>query len=88
MRSAAGRADALAPEALYPFDARRVAKRFLHAAISGVPDTLQPSETMRFCDDHDPLPLLGQLQQRYDKKLSITYRQREPGAILINFARR
>ncbi len=43
---------------------------------------------MRFCDDHDPLPLLGQLQQRYDKKLSITYRQREPGAILINFARR
>ena len=33
------------------------------------------------------LPLLGQLQQRYGDKVSITYRQREPGAIVIDFAR-
>ena len=74
-------------EAIYPFDARGVAKRFRHAAIFGALDALTPGETMRFCNDHDPLPLLGQLQQRYGEKLSITYRQREPGAIVIDFSR-
>jgi uncharacterized protein (DUF2249 family) len=66
-------------EAIYPFDARGVAKRFRHAAIFGALDSLQSGETMRFCNDHDPLPLLGQLQQRYGEQVSITYRQREPG---------
>ena len=42
---------------------------------------------MQFCNDHDPLPLLGQLEQRYGDKVTITYRQREPGAIVIDFAR-
>ena len=74
-------------QAIYPFDARGVAKRFRHAAIFGALDVLAAGETMRFCNDHDPLPLLGQLQQRYGEKLSITYRQREPGAIVIDFAR-
>ena len=58
-------------EALYPFDARGVAKRFRHAAIFGALDSLMPGETMRFCNDHDPLPLLAQLQQRYGQHLSI-----------------
>jgi uncharacterized protein (DUF2249 family) len=35
-------------EALYPFDARGVAKRFRHAAIFGALDSLMPGETMRF----------------------------------------
>ena len=39
------------PEAIYPFDARGVAKRFRHAAIFGALDTLQPGETMRFAND-------------------------------------
>ncbi len=52
------------PEALYPFDARGIAKRFRHAAIFGALDALLPGETMRFCNDHDPLPLLGQLHAR------------------------
>jgi uncharacterized protein (DUF2249 family) len=73
-------------EALYPFDARGVAKRFRHAAIFGALDSLQAGETMRFCNDHDPLPLLAQLQQRYGERVSITYQQREPGAIVIDFA--
>ena len=72
-------------EALYPFDARGIAKRFRHAAIFGALDALMPGETMRFCNDHDPLPLLGQLQQRYGAHLSIEYQQREPGAIVIDF---
>ena len=73
-------------EALYPFDARGVAKRFRHAAIFGALDALQPGETMRFCNDHDPLPLLAQLQPRYGERVNSTYRQREPGAIVIDFA--
>jgi uncharacterized protein (DUF2249 family) len=72
-------------EAIYPFDARGVAKRFRHAAIFGALDALQAGETMRFCNDHDPLPLLAQLEARYGTQLEIAYRQREPGAIVIDF---
>ncbi|HET9669098.1 MAG TPA: DUF2249 domain-containing protein [Casimicrobiaceae bacterium] len=77
----------LSPEGIYPFDARGVAKRFRHAAIFGALDALMPGETMRFMNDHDPLPLLEQMRARYGESVSIAYRQREPGAIVIDFAR-
>jgi uncharacterized protein (DUF2249 family) len=70
---------------VYPFDARGVARRFRHAAIFGALDALQPGEAMRFVNDHDPLPLLSQVQQRYGEHIAIAYRQREPGAIVIDF---
>jgi uncharacterized protein (DUF2249 family) len=76
----------LSPSAIYPFDARGVAKRFRHAAIFGALDALQPGETMRFVNDHDPLPLLAQIAERYGDRVAIEYRQREPGAIAIDFA--
>ncbi|MEO8124881.1 MAG: DUF2249 domain-containing protein [Burkholderiales bacterium] len=75
----------LSPSAIYPFDARGVAKRFRHAAIFGALDSLQPGETMRFVNDHDPLPLLDQLTKRYGEGVSIEYCQRDPGAIVIDF---
>jgi uncharacterized protein (DUF2249 family) len=71
----------------YPFDARGVAKRFRHAAIFGAIDALNPGETMSFVNDHDPLPLLSQLTQRYGDGISINYVSREPGQIAINFKR-
>ena len=74
-----------APTTVHPFDARGIARRFRHAAIFGALDALQPGEAMRFVNDHDPLPLLAQLQQRYGEELSIEYRQRDPGAIVIDF---
>jgi uncharacterized protein (DUF2249 family) len=77
----------LSPDAVYVFDARGIAKRFRHAAIFGALDALHPGETMRFANDHDPLPLLQQLTARYGDALRIQYRQREPGAIVIDFAR-
>lgn len=77
----------VSPEAIYPFDARGVAKRFRHAAIFGAFDALQSGETMRFCNDHDPLPLLHQLSEHYGTGISIAYVQREPGAIVIDFVR-
>lgn len=70
----------------HPFDARGIGKRFRHAAIFGALDALRPGEAMRFVNDHDPLPLLAQLRERYGDMLSIEYRQREPGAIVIDFA--
>ncbi len=75
------------PDAIYAFDARGIAKRFRHAAIFGALDALRPGETMRFCNDHDPLPLLDQLAARYGDGVSIAYCQREPGQIVIDFVK-
>jgi uncharacterized protein (DUF2249 family) len=75
----------LSPDSIYPFDARGIAKRFRHAAIFGALDALNPGETMRFVNDHDPIPLLAQLQSRYGPAVAIEYRQRDPGAIVIDF---
>ena len=81
-------ADPLLPiltDQVYSFDARGIAKRFRHAAIFGALDALEPGEVMRFANDHDPLPLLRQLAQRYGERLSVHYRQREPELVVIDF---
>ena len=70
---------------VHAFDARGVAKRFRHAAIFGALQSLNQGETMRFCNDHDPLPLLGQLQQHFGDAIGIEYVRREPGEIVIDF---
>lgn len=77
----------LSPTAIYPFDARGIAKRFRHAAIFGALDALTKGETMRFVNDHDPLPLLNQLEQRYGEAVEIRYVERVPGQIVIDFIR-
>lgn len=70
---------------VYVFDARGVARRFRHSAIFGALAALRNGETMRFVNDHDPIPLLGQLEQRFGEHLRITYRQRDPGPVVIDF---
>lgn len=77
----------LQDDKLYPFDARGIAKRFRHAAIFGALDALSPGETMRFRNDHDPIPLLAQLRDRYGDGITITYVSREPREITIDFAK-
>ena len=72
-------------EGVYPFDARGVAKRFRHAAIFGALNALQPGETMRFCNDHDPHPLLAQIEQHFGTRAKIAYVSRQPGEIVIDF---
>ena len=79
--------DHTTPQAIYAFDARGVAKRFRHAAIFGALDALVSGETMRFVNDHDPLPLLDQLSARYGEAVTVRYVQREPGVIAIDFVR-
>ncbi len=78
----------LSPDQIYPFDARGIAKRFRHAAIFGALDALRTGETMRFVNDHDPLPLLDQLQTRYGEQVAIDYRQRGPDGVVIDFLKR
>ena len=75
------------PEAIYPFDARGIAKRFRHAAIFGALDALNPGETMRFVNDHDPLPLLEQMQARFAETVNIRYRQRDADGVVIDFVK-
>lgn len=73
-------------ENVFGFDARGVAKRFRHAAIFGALESLEDGETMRFTNDHDPLPLLAQVEQRYGRQVNFAYVSREPGNIVIDFS--
>lgn len=69
----------------YFFDARGIAKRFRHAAIFGALNALDAGEVMRFCNDHDPIPLLSQINQFFGDRVRVAYVQREPGAVVIDF---
>ncbi len=69
----------------YGFDARGVAKRFRHAAIFGALDALTPGETMRFVNDHDPIPLLNQIAAVFGERVNVAYVARNPGEIVIDF---
>ena len=75
-----------APEyTAHPFDARGIARRFRHSAIFGALGALQPGEAMRFANDHDPLPLLSQLADRFGERVEIAYRQRDQAGVVIDF---
>lgn len=67
------------------FDARGISKRFRHAAIFGALESLDRGETMRFVNDHDPIPLLNQIQMRYGDQVAIEYVERQPQQIVIDF---
>jgi uncharacterized protein (DUF2249 family) len=69
----------------YPFDARAIARRFRHSAIFGALDALKAGEAMRFYNDHDPVPLLDQMRQRYGERIEVNYLQRGPEGVVIDF---
>lgn len=72
-------------DGVYTFDARGIARRFRHAAIFGALAALDVGETMRFCNDHDPLPLLSQIDNYFGERVRIAYVSREQGEIVIDF---
>lgn len=72
-------------EGVYVFDARGVAKRFRHAAIFGAIDALRSGETMRFYNDHNPLPLLEQLFAKYGNEIGIDYVSNGLDGVVIDF---
>ncbi len=70
----------------YPFNARAIAHRFRHSAIFGALDALEKGEAMRFVNDHDPIPLLHQMEQRYGGRVEVIYQQRGgDGPVVIDF---
>jgi len=78
--------DTLLDASIHSFDARGVARRFRHAAIFGAIDALHPGETMRFFNDHNPLPLIAQLRDRFGDSLTFTYRQSDPDLTVIDIS--
>lgn len=70
----------------YSFDARGIAKRFRHAAIFGALEALHDGESMRFMNDHDPLPLLNQINERYRGQVRYEYVQRDQDGVVIDFS--
>ena len=72
-------------DGIYPFDARGIAKRFRHAAIFGALDSLVPGERMRFVNDHNPIPLLQQMQARYGERVAINYLEQDEAHVVIDF---
>lgn len=72
-------------EGTYRFDARGIAKRVRHAAIFGALDALTAGERLRFCNDHDPIPLLSQVRGYYGPRVRYEYVSREQGEIIIDF---
>ena len=75
----------LSPDSIYPFDARGIAKRFRHAAIFGALDALNPGERMRFVNDHNPLPLLQQMQASYGERVEVQYLSQGDEGVTIDF---
>jgi len=69
------------------FDARGIDRRFRHPAIFAALQTLGTGETMRFINDHDPIPLLEQLSGYFGDTLHIEYRQRGADAVVLDFQR-
>ncbi|HJV07299.1 MAG TPA: DUF2249 domain-containing protein [Chromobacteriaceae bacterium] len=67
------------------FDARGVAKRFRHAAIFGALEQLHRGEVMRFVNDHEPMPLLQQIRQRYQDQIEIVAVSQQPGEVVFDF---
>jgi uncharacterized protein (DUF2249 family) len=72
---------------VFRFDARGIAKRFRHAAIFAALDTLRTGETMRFVDDHDPLPMLDEIAHRYGSALQVRHLERAPERVVVDFER-
>ena len=53
-----------------------------HTAIFGALDSLNPGETMRFCNDHD---LLAQIGRYFGPRVKVAYVARKPRQIVIDF---
>ena len=75
------------PENTFVFDARGVSKRFRHAAIFGALESMGDGEVMRFMNDHDPLPLLGQIAHRYQGQVKANYVERGSEGVIIVYGR-
>ena len=76
------------PEAIYPFDARGVAKLFRHAAISARSIRCTPAKPCASAMTTTRCRCWPSCSSATGDAITIAYLQREPGAIVIDFASR
>lgn len=73
----------------YPeLDARAVPHAIRHATIFGALDAVKPGGGMVLVAPHDPLPLLAQVERRYDGAFEVDYLERGPERWRLTFVRR
>ena len=68
-------------------DARTVPHAIRHATIFGALDSVAPGAGLVLVAPHDPLPLLAQVEQRYDGAFATDYLERGPEAWRVVFSR-
>ena len=59
-------------------DVREIMPRERHPRIFSTIDALEPGQSLRLINDHDPKPLYYQLEAEYPKEFSWTYLMRGP----------
>jgi uncharacterized protein (DUF2249 family) len=73
----------------YPeLDARVVPHAIRHATIFGALGSVQPGQGMVLVADHEPLPLLAQLEQRQPGAFEVSYLEQGPADWRLLFRRR
>ncbi|MBK9159396.1 MAG: DUF2249 domain-containing protein [Propionibacteriaceae bacterium] len=80
---ACGEHDASIPE----LDARVIPHAIRHGVIFGAVDSLAQGGAMVLVAPHDPLPLLSQLQDRYNGAIAVSYLERGPEAWKLKLTR-
>lgn len=72
----------------YPeFDVRTVPHAIRHASVFGAADAIAVGGGLVIVAPHDPLPLLGQLEQRHPGRFTVTYLDRTPDAVRVQLTR-
>ena len=69
-------------------DARTIPHAIRHATIFGALEGLRPGTALLLVADHDPLPLLAQLEQRAPGAFAATYRGSGPDVWRLELARK
>lgn len=73
----------------YPvLDARSVPHAIRHATIQGALEAVPASGGLVLVAPHDPLPLLAQVEERFDGAFEVSYLERGPEAWRLAFLRR
>ena len=68
-------------------DARTIPHAIRHAAIFGALDSLRPGKAIELIAPHEPLPLLAQIDRRYQGGVDVTYLQQGPEQWRLRLAR-
>lgn len=66
-------------------DVRVIPHAIRHATIFGALDAVAPGAGLEIVADHDPIPLLNQVQQRTPDRFDITYLERGPVDFRVQF---